>query len=553
MNEHEKLIERINLTDLFCNTPWLITEAGLRELISMAGKLSVSSEPTPEQQHELEIAAATSPDELARTLPKTEDGIAIINIKAPLVALPSFWQMLSGCLLTGAVRNRISAAADAPDISAIILDINSPGGQAMGIAETGAEIARAAKKKPVIAYNSGRMASAAYWLGSQASTIVSDPTSEQGSIGVVVEWADARGYWEQMGVKFYSFVSGRAPKKRIDVRSESNFARLEITALLDKLEEQFYQAVATGRKVTTEQIAQQFGQGGMLITADALKAKMIDRQGFFADALAEARKQRKRYGVSGLRADVESFDKVDKIIEIKSAEITSTPVISISYHSQPNAQTAASQSGIESLEFVEENNMTLWEKLQKALGLSDDKETRARLEEILAAEAPKEQASENQPAVLADPDQSPVTVQEVEANTLAQMEAKLIEVSRQHRAMTIDVAYADLHRAACLAPAQREEFTRLATLLLESDEQQPLAEGSRFDSLMAMLKTAPRHQMFEEKINGLQTLNSDPADDQPVESEKNVGKHPHADVLEKTPLGRRALKLVEEEQAGHPA
>ncbi len=71
------------------------------------------------------------------------------------------------------------------DIKAVFLDIDSPGGTVAGTPELAAAVASLNERKPVYAFSSGLMCSAAYWIASQARAIYATPSAQVGSIGVV--------------------------------------------------------------------------------------------------------------------------------------------------------------------------------------------------------------------------------------------------------------------------------------------------------------------------------------------------------------------------------
>ncbi|MBO0155228.1 S49 family peptidase, partial [Vibrio parahaemolyticus] len=77
-------------------------------------------------------------------------------------------------------------ALNDPSIKAILLNIDSPGGEAKGIHELAEMIYQARGKKRIIAYDGGNACSAAYWIASACDEIVIDATGCAGSIGTVL-------------------------------------------------------------------------------------------------------------------------------------------------------------------------------------------------------------------------------------------------------------------------------------------------------------------------------------------------------------------------------
>ena len=119
---------------------------------------------------------------------------AVIPIVGPLSRRPSLFSRLLGLGDSGTYQGISRALADAladRQVKGILLQIDSPGGTVGGLPELADEIARAGKIKPVTAIADGLAASAAYWLGSQATRFVATPSGELGSIGVFLLHVDA--------------------------------------------------------------------------------------------------------------------------------------------------------------------------------------------------------------------------------------------------------------------------------------------------------------------------------------------------------------------------
>ena len=123
-----------------------------------------------------------------RMLPyqRTAEGIAVITVTGTLINRGAWVGASSGETSYEGIKYQVAAATADPRARAIIIDIESPGGEAVGAFEAADVIRQAAKVKPVVAVVNGMMASAAYALGSAATKIVTTPTGLSGSIGVVM-------------------------------------------------------------------------------------------------------------------------------------------------------------------------------------------------------------------------------------------------------------------------------------------------------------------------------------------------------------------------------
>jgi signal peptide peptidase SppA len=201
----------------------------------------------------------------------------------PIFRHANLMTMFSGATSVEDLATDFSSALADPRVKAILLNINSPGGQVDGINEMAGMINAAGK--PVYAYVGGMAASAAYWLASQADEIVTDATALIGSIGVVAGFTDRSGADEKNGLKRFEIVSSQSPRKRLDPATPEGKAAVQ--AMVDDLAEPFIAAVAQGRDVDVAKVLSDFGQGESMIAKRALDAGMIDRIGSFEGLLAE--------------------------------------------------------------------------------------------------------------------------------------------------------------------------------------------------------------------------------------------------------------------------
>lgn len=136
--------------------------------------------------------------------PKAEilGGVAVLPIDGILARKPDPWEMaFYGVEDSSAVLDMVNEAASNPDVKGILLSIDSPGGYLTGGPEIAQAVKAAAKEKPVVAWTGGSMASLAYWIGSQASEVISSPSASVGSIGVYMALADFTKAYEAMGIK----------------------------------------------------------------------------------------------------------------------------------------------------------------------------------------------------------------------------------------------------------------------------------------------------------------------------------------------------------------
>ncbi len=123
----------------------------------------------------------------------------------------SFWSWFSGSSAYELLIKDIATAVADPAVKAIVLDIDSPGGEVTGVDELATAIRSMNAEKPIVAYGTGTVASAAYWIAAACDQVVISKTSAVGSIGCMATILDYSAAREAAGVKEYRFISSQSP------------------------------------------------------------------------------------------------------------------------------------------------------------------------------------------------------------------------------------------------------------------------------------------------------------------------------------------------------
>lgn len=171
--------------------------------------------------------------------------IAVYDIIGPVVKY-------GGACSYGATDHAqaIAYMAANPNVGAIILNIDSPGGQVAGTTLLADVIKDAANKKPVIAMiNDGTVASAAYWIASACTEIYCTKKSDGvGSIGVFTQLADMSGMYEQKGIKIREIYATKSAKDKNGIVREALKGNDEpLIAELDQTVDDFVETVRANR------------------------------------------------------------------------------------------------------------------------------------------------------------------------------------------------------------------------------------------------------------------------------------------------------------------
>ena len=173
--------------------------------------------------------------------------------------------------------NNLEKLANDPEVKAIVLDVNSPGGDVAGTPELAATIASIRESKPIVASVSPMAASAAYWLASQCTEICCQPSGQVGSIGVILAHVSYEQYLNNEGVKITMITSGKFKGEGNPYQDLTEEARSRFQGLCDTIYSDFISAVAKGRGVTPSVVKSDFGEGGMVLAKEAKGLGMIDR------------------------------------------------------------------------------------------------------------------------------------------------------------------------------------------------------------------------------------------------------------------------------------
>jgi len=219
--------------------------------------------------------------------------VAVIPVVGPLFRRANMFTRVSGATSYDQVAQDLRSALENPAVKSIVLNIDSPGGMASGVAELASHVYEARKQKHVAAYVGGVGASAAYWLASASTTITASKTAMLGSVGVVVGVGK--------GAKEEEIVSSQSPYKRVDPSTAEGRARVQ--ALVDNLAAIFIEDVAKYRGAGADHVSANYGQGDVLLGQAAMAAGMIDSLGTFEGLIAKLNAKEIAMDTKQMKAD----------------------------------------------------------------------------------------------------------------------------------------------------------------------------------------------------------------------------------------------------------
>ncbi len=193
-------------------------------------------------------------------------------------------EVLGSETLVSALR----AARDDDSVRAIVLRIDSPGGSAVASDVIWREVLLAKDEKPVVASMSDLGASGGYYIAMAADSIVAQPATLTGSIGVVAGKIATRGVYEKVGVTVEPVSDGRFAEIYSPVIPFSDDERIKMQEHVDAIYEQFLTKAAEGREMTRDAV-HELAQGRVWTGRQAKARGLVDELGGLDRAVAVAK------------------------------------------------------------------------------------------------------------------------------------------------------------------------------------------------------------------------------------------------------------------------
>lgn len=420
-----------------------------------------------------------------------ENGVAVVDLIGPIHPRANSMTSSGATSLQKFASEFVRAEAN-EEVTGIVLNVDSPGGDVRGLGDTANMIAAVAKnsKKPIKAFGFGYVASAAYYLASAVGpkNLYASKSALVGSIGTVLT-----GKKDDDGT--FEIVSAVSPKKRVD--HESDEGRAVLQQRVDDLANIFVEDVAQFRSVSKDKVLDDYGQGDVLVGTRSLTAGLIDGVSTLSEVVKltadEVRKGKSTTGYSG-RASSE----VAALLHFSNEDIA--------------------DMGLRDMF----NNLT-----KAAQAQSDTDETA----QTSAAEGLEESAEQGH---------IPPTVnrEELEDQFSADGENFAMKMVLGSRIWPGLQAHVGLEMVAAMA--DDAQFGGTVKFIRDNE----IVEGTREEAVMARYEAAPKHNLTQKAVQGvkegsasarvLKEMDED-SDSAPVSADRKQ------ELLAKTPLGKKAL------------
>lgn len=245
--------------------------------------LSLINQPIAIHEHTLRSQLAVELSEQAiaelavRANPRAAGAVAVIPLLGVIQQREDIWTRMGFATSSTRFAANVTAAAQDPNVKAIVLDVDSPGGVVSGTPEAADVVYSLRGTKPIIAVSNGLDASAAYWITSAADEVISSPSSYTGSIGVWTLLADETEFWANLGIKLDMVKAGKwkaigNPWERVTEEVRERF-QSSVNASYDL----FVKAVARNRGAKAADVRAGYGEGDILNATEAKAAGLVDR------------------------------------------------------------------------------------------------------------------------------------------------------------------------------------------------------------------------------------------------------------------------------------
>lgn len=285
----------MSLSELLKKTPWAIQEDTLETIYT------ILMDHNKGVRYDLDEIEAKIGKKLAN---KTRgvtmvDNVAVIPVIGVIAPRMDLFSAISGGVSAETLIQNIETALEDPDVDAIVLKMDSPGGTVNGTKQVGDLIYRSRGIKPIYTHVSGTMASGGLWIGTASERVSAIDTADIGSIGVVMSHTDYSKMDEKEGIKRTFITAGKYKRIVNNAEPLSEEGRAYLQELLDDYYDLFITAVAQHRGVTKQVVLDKMADGRMFVAPKALERGIIDSIESIETTIELAAKAAENHGTGG--------------------------------------------------------------------------------------------------------------------------------------------------------------------------------------------------------------------------------------------------------------
>ncbi|RKU13301.1 signal peptide peptidase SppA [Candidatus Poribacteria bacterium] len=213
-----------------------------------------------------------------------------VIVRTMMVGTSSIGQKVAVLDITGIISKSdapiklIHAYRDDASVKALVLRINTPGGSVAPVQEIHRELTKL--KKPIVASMGGTAASGGYYIACAADTIVANPGTLTGSIGVIMQFTKMKGLYEKIGLEQQVIKSGQFKDAGSIFRDLTEEEKSVLQGTVDDVYNQFVDAIIESREkhLTRDEIVK-LADGRIFSGKQAQTHKLVDKLGNLQDAI----------------------------------------------------------------------------------------------------------------------------------------------------------------------------------------------------------------------------------------------------------------------------
>jgi protease-4 len=216
----------------------------------------------------------------------SSDKIAIIPLRG---LISSSLDGNVGDTMVDDMRLALQQARDDDDVRAVVLEIDSPGGEVTASDAIYNWVVKTRAKKPVVVYMGSLAASGGYYVACGGKYLMANETTITGSIGVIIQTLNYEQLFNKIGLASVVFKSGQFKDMLSGTRPITPEEREYVQGFVMKTYEKFLGIVAQERNLPADQLRTTVADGRILSGRDALEHKLIDGVGQIEDAFQKAK------------------------------------------------------------------------------------------------------------------------------------------------------------------------------------------------------------------------------------------------------------------------
>ena len=225
----------------------------------------------------------------------SDDKIAVITMRG---LISSSMPGNVGDTMVDDMRLALQQARDDENIRAVVLEIDSPGGEVTASDMIYNWVVKTRQKKPVVVYMDSLAASGGYYVACGGKYLMANETTITGSIGVIIQTLNYEQLFNKVGLATVTFKSGKFKDMLNGGRQMTPEEREYVQSFVMKTYDKFLSVVATERNLPADGLRNSIADGRILSGKDALDQKLIDGVGQIEDAFAKAKELGRAQGAT---------------------------------------------------------------------------------------------------------------------------------------------------------------------------------------------------------------------------------------------------------------